>query len=73
MCLHFWNFWQRHTWTRLDVLPVNQISNPWRLYFYLPKCAKFTYSYWKTDVIDVEINLFGLYKAQCDLEYGHWK
>ena len=81
MCLHIWNFWQRHTWIRVDVLPLNPILNAnnsnWRLCLYLPNCAVFAYSSWRTVqhcAIDVEIDLFqGLYKTHWDLECGYFK
>ena len=82
MCLHLWTFWQKHTWTRLDLLPLNDNAQKstepcLKVSFFIPICAGFAssllrrnkkWTFWR---LDVEVDLFqGLYKTQCDLEYG---
>jgi hypothetical protein len=83
MCLHLWNFWQIHRWTRLEVLPENETLTWPKIHLYVPSCAPCASGHLKQpptsslfrshanlvkDHLLVEVNFFGALKTEISLE-----
>ena len=76
MCFHLWNFYQRHSWSRLELVPCGGgcRNGDFRMLLYLPicspRCRLRSYSSRRppTRELRVQFNLFGMLEWEMPLE-----
>ena len=70
MCLHLGSLFQVHRWTQICLVPENQIVHPWKFSIFIPVCSykSFRTPSWRILDLSIDINVFGLYQDQWNLE-----